>query len=152
MHRSIRVDPGGKMLRSRLQQRDLATEARDIVRREYGSPDGCGTSNIAHRLGISPSALCHRYRLAFHSTIGRDVRRLRIEEARRLLRLQPDRLLKEVAAEVGYVHSAYRTFLNAFRAETGVSPTTYIEAIRARRLNPFRVAPPTASPRRRATG
>jgi AraC-like DNA-binding protein len=117
---------------------DLAAMARVLVHRHYDSPDRCGTTALARRLGISPSALCHRYRLAFDSTIGADVRRLRIEHACQLLRTAPDRLLKEVAAEVGYVHSTYRTFLNAFRAETGVAPTTYVAALREGRLRPLR--------------
>jgi len=115
--------------------RDLATEARDIVRRCYASSEGCSTAAIAATLGISASALCHRYRLRFDSTIGADVRRLRIERACRMLRADPDRLLKEVAAEVGYVHAAYRTFLNAFRRETGVAPTTYVAALRSGALH-----------------
>ncbi len=34
-------------------------------------------------------------------------------------------LERNVAASVGYVRASYRTFLNAFRAETGMSPTDY---------------------------
>ena len=134
---SIRGYPEAFLSTSLNRDRDAAAEARELVRRYYDCPGRCGTATIASELGLSASALCHRYRLAFDSTIGADVRRLRIARACDLLRDDPSRLLKEVAAEVGYVHAAYRTFMNAFRAETGVAPTTYVRALREGRLHPL---------------
>lgn len=121
--------------------RNHALEARQLVRLYYDRPDHCSTGAIARRLGLSPSALCHRYRIAFGSTIGTDVRHLRIRRALELLREDPGRLFKEVAAEVGYTRAAYRTFLNAFRLETGMSPTTYVAALRSGRLYLLRPRP-----------
>ena len=139
--RASKTYPEQPQVSKQSQGRDPATEARDIVRRCHASAEGCRTATIAAQLGISASALCHRYRLRYDSTIGADVRRLRIERACRMLRADPDRLLKEVAAEVGYVHAAYRTFLNAFRRETGVAPTTYIAALRSGALHLLRRRP-----------
>lgn len=115
--------------------RDYALEARHLVRCYFDRPERSGTASIARRLGLTPSALCHRYKAAFGSTIGTDVRRLRIQRAQEMLRENPDRLLKKVAAAVGYRNAAYRTFLNAFRLETGVAPTAYVAALRSGRLH-----------------
>lgn len=103
---------------------DIALLASELIADQYASPS-CGTTAIARRLGVSPSLLCHRFRSAWETTIGREIRRRRIAEARRLLDEKPDRLIKEIAGSVGYVRASYRTFLNAFRAETGMSPTDY---------------------------
>jgi AraC-like DNA-binding protein len=95
-----------------------------LVTASFADPERCRTSAIAATLGVSESHLCHAYRDAYDRTIGQEVRRLRIRAACHLLE-RSDRLIKEVAAECGYGRSAYRTFLNAFRAETGIAPSTY---------------------------
>ncbi len=105
--------------------REVAELAHAHIERHYATADGCGTATIADLLGVSPSVLCHRYRSAFGKTIGQHVRRLRIGKARELLSSQSDQLIKEVAADVGYGRQSYRTFLNAFRAETGMSPSRF---------------------------
>lgn len=105
--------------------REIAALARQHIEDHYTSAEGCGTATIAALLGVSPSLLCHRYRAAHGVTIGQHVRRLRIGMARELLISQPDQLIKEIAAGVGYCRRSYRTFLNAFRAETGMSPSRY---------------------------
>jgi AraC-like DNA-binding protein len=102
----------------------IAERAREIVLANFADPDRSRTSSIARSLGVSESHLCHAYRSAFDRTIGQDVRRLRIAMARHLLE-RTDRLIKEVAAECGYGRAAYRTFLNAFRAETEMAPSEY---------------------------
>jgi AraC-like DNA-binding protein len=67
-------------------------------------------------------------------TIRQHVRKLRIRMARELLISRPDQLIKEVAAGVGYCRRSHRTFLNAFRAETGMSPSRYQHQTRQRPL------------------
>lgn len=102
----------------------LARRARRIIEADFAE-SGCDTRTIARRLGVTRSHLCHAYRETFDSTIGRDVRRRRIAVARRLLEERPGALIKEIAARVGYGHNSYRTFLNAFRQETGIAPRRY---------------------------
>lgn len=110
---------------------DVAHQARDHILQHYDSAGSCKTAAIADKLGISTSYLCHRYRQTFGRTIGQEVRALRIRLAQRLL-LGSDRLIKEIAADVGYGQASYRTFMNAFRAETGVSPSRYRRLARLR--------------------
>lgn len=106
------------------REQRLAEEARSYIRRHFAKPEGCSTGEVADILGVSPSHLCHLYRANFGRTIGEEIRFHRIRRARRLLR-ETDLLIKEIAAESGYLHASYRAFLNAFRAETGVPPSTY---------------------------
>lgn len=106
------------------QESNLPTRAMRHIVRHFDDAEGCGTTGIADALDVSPSHLCHRFRSEFGRTPGQEIRGRRIELAKRLLR-DTDMLVKEVAAEVGYLRSTYRAFLNAFRAETGMSPTEY---------------------------
>lgn len=108
----------------------LARRARRHIELNYPATT---TAKLAWLLGVSDSFLCHRYRAAFGVTMGQDIRRLRIQLARRLIDREPERLIKEVAAAAGYKHTSYRSFFNAFRSETGMSPSTYqkIATIRA---------------------
>lgn len=106
----------------------LADEARSYIRDHFASPDGCRTGEVADALGVSSSYLCHLYRQTFGRTVGEEIRYHRIRRARRLLR-ETDLLIKEVAAESGYLQASYRAFLNAFRAETGLPPSTYRDVV-----------------------
>jgi len=104
---------------------DIAIRTRRHIEAHYRDRGGCSTSTIARALGVSPSFLCHRSRAAFGTTIGRHTRGLRVAAACRLIEEHPTRLIKEIAAEVGYLRSSYRSFFNAFCAETGMSPRAY---------------------------
>lgn len=103
----------------------IAQSARQIIERRFQETDPCTTRAIARRLGVSRSHLCHCYRDRYDSTISEDVRERRIALARRLIREDPDALVKEIAASVGFRRRSYRTFLNAFRKETGMSPRAF---------------------------
>lgn len=103
----------------------VAVRAQRIVEAEFTSPERCDTHSIATRLGVEVTRLCHCYRARYRTTIGREIRRRRIDLACRLLHEDPERLFKEVAASVGFRLHAYRSFLNAFRQETGMAPHQY---------------------------
>lgn len=113
----------------------VAHRARAYIAARFASPDGCGTPEVAGQLGVSVSHLCHQYRAVHGRTVTQEVRRLRVRAAKRLL-ASTELLVKEVAAEVGYLRSSYRAFLNAFRAETGLRPSDYRLLARRGGLNP----------------
>ena len=115
--------------RRRPTQDALAMEARAYIEQRYMDAEGCGTTAVAEALGVTASHLCHAYRQTFRVTLGNDLRRLRIRLARQLL-ADPTRSIKEVAAEVGYARATYRAFFNAFRAESGMSPSAYRRHLR----------------------
>ncbi len=77
---------------------------------------------LAHSLGISQSHLRARFRASCEVSLGRHLRRLRLERACGLLRLTPERVT-EVAAQCGFT-SIY-TFSRAFRAAYGKTPMEY---------------------------
>lgn len=119
----------------------VAHAARRYVLSHYTESDACSTALLAERLGVTASHLCHVYKSTWGVTIGCDLRRLRIELAKRLL---ADRSLpiKQVAARVGYEKATYRAFFNAFRGEAGMPPSKY----RRRLRQVLRGHEPTAAP------
>lgn len=88
---------------------------------------------LARTLGISQSHLRARFQASCGVSLGRHLRRLRLERACGLLRLTPDRIT-EVAAKCGFT-SIY-TFSRAFSAAYGKSPMEYRRGDRSRRTRP----------------
>jgi len=77
---------------------------------------------VSRALGISPSHLRARFRASCGVSIGRHLRRLRLEQACGLLRLGPQRV-SEIAEQCGF--SSIYSFSRAFRLAYGVSPLGY---------------------------
>lgn len=81
-----------------------------------------GIKEIARSLAISPSHLRARFRASCGVSIGRHLRRLRLEQACGLLRLGPQRV-SEIAEQCGF--GSIYSFSRAFRTAYGVSPLTF---------------------------
>jgi AraC-like DNA-binding protein len=81
-----------------------------------------GIKEIAGALGISQSHLRARFRVSTGVSIGRHLRRLRLDKACGLLRLTPSRV-SEIAEQCGF-NSIYH-FSRAFQQTYGVSPMAY---------------------------
>ena len=77
---------------------------------------------LARTLGISPSHLRARFRASCGVSIGRHLRRLRLEQACGHLRLGPQRV-SEIAELCGF--SSIYSFSRAFRVTYGVSPLAF---------------------------
>ena len=77
---------------------------------------------LAAELGISVSHLRARFRASCGISLGRHLRRLRLEKARNLLRLSSERV-KEIAEKCGF-NSVY-SFSRSFSAAFGISPRGY---------------------------
>lgn len=88
----------------------------------HGQVRALGIKEIAVALGISESHLRARFRASCGVSLGRHLRRLRLEKACGLLRLTPHRV-SEVAELCGF-NSIY-LFSRAFRSEYGISPMAY---------------------------
>jgi AraC-like DNA-binding protein len=88
---------------------------------------------MAKALGISASHLRARFRASCGVSLGRHLRRLRLEKACGLLRLSQNRVT-EVAELCGFT-SIY-SFSRAFRLAYGVSPLAYRHGDRSRQTEP----------------
>ncbi|MDB6166628.1 MAG: transcriptional regulator, AraC family [Lacunisphaera sp.] len=85
-----------------------------------------GIKEIAQALGISQSHLRARFRASCGVSLGRHLRRLRLERACGLLRLTPNRV-SEIAEQCGF-NSIY-SFSRAFCAAFGQSPMAYRQSV-----------------------
>jgi AraC-like DNA-binding protein len=104
---------------------ELLMRINQLAQRSVQPP---GIKELARTLGISPSHLRARFRASCGVSIGRHLRRLRLEEACGLLRLGPQRV-SEIAEQCGFA-SIY-SFSRAFRTAYGVSPLAYRHSGRA---------------------
>ena len=86
-----------------------------------------GIKEIAAVLGISQSHLRARFRASCGVSIGRHLRRLRLERASGLLRLTPNRV-SEIAEQCGF-NSIY-SFSRAFHTAYGQPPVAYRQSVR----------------------
>ena len=82
--------------------------------------------DLAAQVSLSAYYFAHQFKAAVGESPAAFVRRLRMEEAARLLRDRPDRTIAAIAAEVGYADPA--SFAKAFRRQTGISPSRYRQA------------------------
>ena len=85
---------------------------------------------IAQSLGISASHLRARFRASCGVSLGRHLRRLRLEKACGMLRLSQNRV-SEIAELCGF--SSIYSFSRAFRSAYGVPPLAYRHGDRARK-------------------
>lgn len=97
----------------------LVTQVNQLIHR---ADERVHLKEIAHTLGISQSHLRARFRASCGVSIGKHLRRLRLERACGLLRLTPNRV-SEIAEQCGF-NSIY-SFSRAFRATFGQPPVAY---------------------------
>jgi len=98
----------------------------------HNSHEALGIKEIARALGISSSHLRARFRKSCGVSLGRHLRRVRLERACGLLRLSANRV-SEIAEQCGFT-SIY-SFSRAFHGMYGVSPLAYRHGQRAPRSN-----------------
>ncbi len=98
---------------------ELATQINLLAQRPGETPR---VRELAGTLGISTSHLRARFRASCGVSLGRHLRRLRLEKACGLLRISRDRV-SEIAEQCGF-NSVY-AFSRAFRAAFGQSPLAY---------------------------
>lgn len=79
--------------------------------------------DIAQEFHFAPSYLSRIYKEKYGISIGNYLTRLKIQEAKRKMAQNPQVLIKEIAAEVGYKDPYY--FSKVFRKETGSWPTQF---------------------------
>lgn len=79
--------------------------------------------HVAEAVGITPQYLSGIFRQHFEVNYKDYLTTLRVNEATRMLELDPSRSLQELARLVGFTNKA--TFYRAFRSKTGMTPGEY---------------------------
>ncbi len=85
--------------------------------------------NLCFIFGTNKTSLCRRFREAYGETPINYINRLRIKQAKKLMR-EGDLNLTQVAAHVGF--SSIHYFSKLFKAYEHKSPTQYIHTVKAR--------------------
>ena len=107
-------------MRSRHPGSALSDQALEYMRRQYRK--NLRVAQIARGLGCSATQLRAELKRRHGCGVAQALRQTRIVAAKRLLRMTA-RSVKDVALSTGF--SNYRSFVRAFRRETGRSPTQY---------------------------
>jgi transcriptional regulator GlxA family with amidase domain len=97
----------------------LITQVNQLAQRKGEMPS---VKEMACSLGISSSHLRARFRASCRVSLGRHLRRLRMEKACGLLRLS-SRRVAEIAEQCGF--NSIFSFSRAFRSTYGISPMAY---------------------------
>lgn len=98
----------------------ICGEVIEYVHRHYTEP--ITIKQVADMFYLNPVYLGRTFQKATGVSFKQYVNELRINEAKRLLS-QTDKLIYEIADELGYTESKY--FIQKFTAEVGISPTEY---------------------------
>jgi AraC-like DNA-binding protein len=101
-------------------------EARDLLH-DPGQVASLG--ELATVVGVHPVTLARGFRKAYGCSVGAYLRWLRIARAARRLS-ETDTPLAEIALEAGFADQSH--FSNAFRRETGQSPSAFRRSVKAK--------------------
>lgn len=100
----------------------LFDEMRRWMQEHYTIP--LSLESASERFRISASYISKLFRKYTGMSFGEALTMTRIEAAKRLIKSEPEMLMKDVAARVGYSDPFY--FSKVFKARTGVSPSEFL--------------------------
>jgi LacI family transcriptional regulator len=90
---------------------------------------GIGPDEVAAAVGVETRTLQNYFRRSIHRPVATEIRRVRVERAKREL-TQSDRTLDAIARDVGF--GSTQRLYEVFRRELGVSPGEYRRQRRVR--------------------
>jgi AraC family transcriptional activator of pyochelin receptor len=99
---------------------DRLHQAKEILITQFNHPPSI--LSLARQVGLNDFKLKQGFRQVFGTTVFGYLRDYRLEQARLLL-LEGQMSVQQVARAIGYAHSGY--FAKAFKQKFGVSPKTY---------------------------
>lgn len=111
----------GNLRDRKLSTQDLYDYAVQYIRENYAKP--LNMQSVCEEIGISQTYLSRLFRKYSDTTFNAFLTRCRMEAAIKLLQEQPNLLLREVAACVGYEDSRY--FTKVFHQFTGKPPSQF---------------------------
>lgn len=103
-----------------LRPRPWLLRAKELISERFAEPLRLET--IAMAVGVHPVHLSREFHRRFHSTVGQQIRKLRIERACRELS-RTERPLVEIALGLGFADQS--SFTKAFRRQTGLAPSEF---------------------------
>jgi len=109
------------------RRRDLYSEALEVIARRNGDPD-LSLARVAHEIATSRRQLQRALAEVGDTSFSRELQRIRMERAARLLLAGPISV-QTVAGAVGYRQAAQ--FAKVFRRHHGVSPSSFRRAPRS---------------------
>jgi LacI family transcriptional regulator len=122
--RPISLSPSGLVVRESTDfhavQDKLVAEALDYISRN--SHRHIGQHDVARAVNAETRTLQLRFRKYLDSPIATEIRRVRIERAKREL-VQSDRRIEQIARDVGF--KTANRMCEIFRRELGITPTDY---------------------------
>jgi two-component system response regulator YesN len=121
VHKVIKQTIESRDLESIKQQRDILRQAMDFIDKNF-SDASISLDRVAKEVNISPNYLSAIFSQEVGQTLIDYLTLKRIDEAKRMLR-QTDKLLFEIASEVGYKDSRYFSFV--FKKIAGCTPSDY---------------------------
>jgi two-component system response regulator YesN len=121
VHKVIKQTIELRDLESIKQQRDILRQAIDFIDKNF-SDASISLDRVAKEVNISPNYLSAIFSQEVGQTLIDYLTLKRIDEAKRMLR-QTDKLLFEIASEVGYKDSRYFSFV--FKKIAGCTPSDY---------------------------
>ena len=89
---------------------------------EQHSSDSLTLSELAQIGGVHPVSIVRAFRAQHHQTIGQYIRRIRVQNATRLMKNRKAKL-SDVAAEAGFADQSH--FTRTFKEITGLKPTQF---------------------------
>ena len=99
-----------------------------IIGQRYYAEKGVTMEQMAHNLGVSRTALSNNLNREEEMNFNSFVNRLRIEEAQRIMRQDPNKTLHDVAECVGYTEPS--NFCREFKRWSGKTPCEWKKAER----------------------
>ena len=106
---------------------EFLSRAMNLVRKHMHDTD-YDRDAFALDMGFSASTLYNRLRALTGMNINCFIRDIRMKEAKRLARQQPDIRISDLAYRVGFQDPKY--FATTFKKEFGVTPSEYLEALK----------------------
>ncbi len=102
----------------------IIAAALSMIRERF--PEGINATEVANEIGLTRTALQQRFRRKLDSSVGEELRAIRLSHAKRLLE-ESDKALTEIAGACGFQSASY--FSRAFRKAEGMAPSVYRESL-----------------------
>lgn len=101
----------------------LIQNVEDYLKKNYSSP--ITNTVLSHEFGFVPSYLSKLFKAYMGLSPAEYLTHYRIDKAKKLMKAQPDLMMKEIASLVGINDQYY--FSKLFKKETGQWPTEFVE-------------------------